>query len=84
MTRRSVIDSLWNRIEDGPDKWKGVKCGDVLITYKMIWWDVRTSIDWLHVHVSPFSSSFLSPLSPLATTNSSRYNVWLLSWIPCI
>ena len=40
------------RITEGPDTLRGVKCGDVLITYKMIWWDVRTSIDWLHVHVS--------------------------------
>lgn len=30
---------------------RGVKCGDVLVTYKMIWWDVRTSVDWLHIQV---------------------------------
>ena len=39
------------RIEDGPDAFHGVKCGNVLITYKMIWWDVRTSVDWLHLQV---------------------------------
>ena len=39
-------------IEQSPDTRGGVQCGDVLITYQMIWWDVRTSVDWLHVYVS--------------------------------
>jgi 5'-nucleotidase len=40
----------YTRIEQSPDTHGGVQCGDVLITYQMIWWDVRTSVDWLHVY----------------------------------
>ena len=40
------------RIEDGPDKDKGVKCGDVEISYLMIQQDVRRTVDWVHNEVS--------------------------------
>ena len=41
------------RIEDGPDKDKGVKCGDVEISYWMIQQDVRRTVDWIHNEVTP-------------------------------
>ena len=40
------------RIEDGPEKDKGVKCGDVEISYWMIQQDVRRTVDWVHNEVS--------------------------------
>ena len=39
------------RIEDGPNKDKGVKCGDVEISYWMIQQDVRRTVDWIHNEV---------------------------------
>ncbi|KAL5471526.1 hypothetical protein EMCRGX_G029649 [Ephydatia muelleri] len=38
----------YKRIEDGPNKDKGVKCGDVEISYWMIQQDVRRTVDWIH------------------------------------
>ena len=40
------------RVEDGVELCQGVKCGDVLITYKMIFQDIRGAIDWIHNEVS--------------------------------
>ena len=49
-----MFDYVTHRVESGTQR--GVQCGDVLITYQMIWWDVRTSVDWLHVYVSCFTT----------------------------
>lgn len=40
--------TAYKRIEQGVEWFQGVKCGDVLISYHMIWQDVRSAIDWAH------------------------------------
>ena len=64
------------RIEDGPDKDKGVKCGDVEISYWMIQQDVRRTVDWIHNEVGlkfDLYSFLLLPLcwDPFHTTHLS-------------
>ena len=62
---RQALPVPFNRIMEGPDRLRGVKCGDVLITYKMIWWDVRTSVDWVHNQVRALAMYSLFPSSSL-------------------
>lgn len=46
------------RLEDGHERGRGVKSGDVLISYKMIFQDVRTSVDWVHNQVNCYALAF--------------------------
>lgn len=39
-------------VTHGTDRHCGVKSGDVFISYKMIWQDVRGAMDYVHIYVS--------------------------------
>ena len=73
------------RIEDGPDKDKGVKCGDVEISYWMIQQDVRRTVDWIHNEVTPDilkHINFARVLLPVVLGSIPYHNTPCLESIP--
>ncbi len=49
---------MFPSVTSGSESYCGVKSGDVFISYKMIWQDVREAMNYVHIYVSTFSFTF--------------------------
>ena len=48
---------------------EGVKSGDLYMSYKSLFQDIRSAVDWVHIHVSNFSFVLILLIFTLVSTS---------------